>query len=93
MSTAPHNTTTAFDEIVAGFNDHPACEMTTAGGDPCRRPARWRVDLHGCEQANMCGQHKTSWVRKQAALYGQPRCDHCGFVFASLDDAVRITAI
>ena len=95
MSATPHNVTTAFDEIVAAFNDQPRCEMTTLAGGQCQRPARWRVDLHGCEQAIMCSHHKTAWIRHVLAeqLDGQPRCAHCRTVFDRFDDAVRITAI
>ncbi|PLV52996.1 hypothetical protein [Mycobacterium simiae] len=86
---------TAFDDIVAAFHQHPPCEMPGAAGDTCRRPARWRVDLHGCEQVLMCTQHKNTWIgaRRADEQAGQPRCTHCGRVFESLDAAVTVVAI
>ncbi len=83
----------AFGAIVATIGARLRCEMRTLSADTCRRDARWRVDLHGCEQVNMCGQHKSAWVREMRAQEGNPRCAHCGHEFDSLDDAVRITAI
>jgi hypothetical protein len=80
---------TAFDEIVASFDDKPPCE----GSGRCTRPARWRINLHGCEQAIMCAQHKSAWLRKMRANVGDPRCAHCGTVFDSVDDAVTVVAI
>lgn len=83
----------AFDQIVTGLDRRSACEMPTFAGGRCSRKAGWRVNLHGCEQVNMCGQHKAAWVRGWQAERGHPRCTHCGFVFASVTDAVRITTI
>nr|VTP03944.1 hypothetical protein BIN_B_05321 [Mycobacterium riyadhense] len=34
---------TAFDAIVAGFDDQVHCEMPTLAGVQCRWPARWNV--------------------------------------------------
>ncbi|MGA7053178.1 MAG: hypothetical protein WBZ37_18300 [Mycobacterium sp.] len=81
--------------IEAAFDDQPCCEMTTLAGPRCQRSARWRVNLHGCEQANMCGQHKRAWLKRQVAnrLLGRPWCGMCRIEFDSFDDAVRITAI
>lgn len=97
MPTMPDNTATTFDEVVAGFADQPNCEMATQAGGTCRRAARWRIDLHGCEQVIMCGQHKNGWLRRMLAyrrqIPGHPRCAHCRTEFDTVDDAVRITAI
>lgn len=65
-------TAAAFDEMVAGLALSPSCESD----NPCPRPARWRINLHGCEHVNMCGQHKTAWLRRVAAKAGTPRCAH-----------------
>jgi len=83
------STATAFGEIVARFGDKPRCE----GSGRCTRPARWRINLHGCEQAIMCAHHKTAWLRKTGANVGDPRCVHCGKQFDSIDDAVKVVAI
>jgi hypothetical protein len=80
----------AFDEIVASFDDVPRCEMADGR---CTRPARWRINLHGCEQAITCGQHKSAWLRKVLAQVGNPRCAHCGAEFDCVDDAVTVVAI
>jgi hypothetical protein len=79
----------AFDEIVAHFTDKPPCESSAR----CTRPARWRINLHGCEQAIMCGQHKAAWLRKVLAQKYSPRCAHCGRVFDSVDAAITVVAI
>lgn len=95
--TPPENATwtALFDKVVAGYDDQLRCEMPGAAGDTCRRPARWRVDLHGCEQVLMCTQHKNTWIgaRRADEEAGQPRCTHCGRVFESLDAAVTVVAI
>ncbi|AAS05068.1 hypothetical protein PICSAR240_03899 [Mycobacterium avium subsp. paratuberculosis] len=86
----------AFDAIVAVFSQRARCEMQTLSGGKCPRAARWRIDLHGCEQAIVCGQHKKAWLQEALANLWrgiQPRCAHCGRVFNSFQDAVRITAI
>ncbi|MCV7005650.1 hypothetical protein [Mycobacterium gordonae] len=89
---------TAFAEIVASFSKQLGCEMPTHTSGQCQRLARWRIDLHGCEQVNMCSHHKAAWVRREQARAlqsenGLPRCAHCGHAFPSFNDAVRITAI
>jgi hypothetical protein len=84
-------TKTAFDEIIDRFGDKPRCE----GSGRCTRPARWRINLHGCEQAIMCGQHKSAWLRQIRAKSAarQPRCAHCGQVFSDIATAVSVVAI
>jgi hypothetical protein len=52
------STATAFEAVVSAWDEQVCCEMTTQQGTRCRRPAYWRADLHGCEQALLCGQHK-----------------------------------
>jgi hypothetical protein len=87
---------TAFDAIVAAFDESPRCEMVTLSGGKCPRAARWRIDLHGCELVIACGQHKKAWIQEALAnlWHGlRPRCVHCGKEFNSFDDAVRITAL
>jgi hypothetical protein len=88
MSTYPE-IETAFDEIVDRFGGKPRCE----GSDRCTRPARWRVNLHGCEQAIMCAQHKSAWLRKMKGNVGILRCARCGTEFDSVDDAVTVVGI
>jgi hypothetical protein len=80
---------TVFDEIVARFADKPQCD----GSPGCTRPASWRIDLHGCEQAIMCAQHKSAWLRDIRANAGQPRCVHCGRVFDDVSAAVSVITI
>ncbi|ORV83116.1 hypothetical protein AWC11_22385 [Mycobacterium interjectum] len=78
--TTPHDTTTAFDAIVASFSEYLHCEMPTHAGGRCLRLARWRLDLHGCEQMIMCGHHKESWLRRMRnnrQHIGPPRCARC----------------
>lgn len=78
----------AFDEIVDRFADKPKCD----GSPRCTRPARWRINLHGCEQAIMCGQHKAAWLRK-VLTEANPRCAHCRAEFGCVHDAFTVVAI
>ncbi|WP_406813965.1 tyrosine-type recombinase/integrase [Mycobacterium sp. M23085] len=83
----------SFEAVISAWDRVARCEMPTHQGDPCRRPANWRLNLHGCEQALMCGRHKSSWVR--AALRAAPRfcCGLCEREFDRLDDACSITRL
>ncbi len=91
MSTNPD---TSFDAIVAAFGNQLRCEATTHTGGRCLRLARWRIDLHGCEEANMCGHHKCKWLRREHwCCPGPAHCPLCDREFPSLDDAVRVIAI
>lgn len=92
MTTTPNNTATrvAFDAIAAAFADQLRCEATTQAGGQCLRPVRWRLNLHGCEQALLCGQHLRAWERQAVAVM-RPVCAHCGRQFASLTDAYMVT--
>lgn len=78
-----------FDEIVARLADKPKCE----GSARCTRPARWRINLHGCVQAIMCAHHKSAWLRKIRAEVGMSRCAHCGTEFDCADAAFTVVAI
>ena len=86
---------TVFDEIVALFDDKPVCEMTTGQGPRCTRTASWRINLHGCEQALMCGQHLRTWTGTLTvnSRLGTPRCGHCGHQFATVADAYTVTPL
>lgn len=85
-----------FDTLVARLHDSVHCEIATLTGAACRRPASWRINLHGCEQANACGHHKEAWLREAVANHtraGIPRCVHCGQMFATLGDAFSVTPL
>ncbi|WP_019969329.1 hypothetical protein [Mycobacterium sp. 141] len=82
-----------FTAAIAGWHRRLTCESRTSTGDRCRRPAAWRINLHGCEAANLCGQHKAAWLRRHQSFTGQPRCVHCGVVFATLSDACTVSAL
>lgn len=81
---------TAFTEIIAGFGDQLRCEATTQVGGRCLRPVRWRLNLHGCEQVLLCGQHLRAWEREVTAEC-RPECAHCGRRFDSLAAAYTVT--
>lgn len=87
---------TGFDEIVAAFHEYPRCEEATFAGVRCQRVARWRINTHGCEQANLCGHHKSHWERRTRAdlrVAATVRCGLCGAEFTCFDDAIRIVGI
>lgn len=88
-----HNCTAAFVYV---WHQQLRCELTTGTGDPCRLPATWRINVHGCEHALVCGRHRKSWIRKETANVWAglaPRCAHCGRTFASLDDACTVSPL
>ncbi len=85
-----------FEALIGGWEDQPRCEMPTYSGPQCRRPARWRISLHGCEHVIMCGQHRRTWVHGTLARLSTgllPRCEHCGTIFATLADACTVSAL
>jgi integrase len=64
------------------------------GMPPCRRPAVWRVDMHGCRQRVLCEDHLKSWKHTQSAAIEAGRnlvCGHCGRIFESFQLACSIT--
>lgn len=90
------STHSAFDALIAARWDQPVtCEIPTQAGDSCRRPAHWRINLHGCEQAIACGQHKEAWRRSVLLNFGTsiPRCAHCRQKFATPADAFSVTPL
>lgn len=92
----PANHVDTFDSIVAAWSLSLNCEMTTEAGARCQRQAHWRLDLHGCEQALLCGQHLKAWRRDALSreLSGlAPECNHCGCIFRSVDDAYTVVAL
>ena len=83
--------TTAFDEIVALFEDQPVCEIKTADGR-CRRWARFMIDCHGCGRGLVCTKHMRAFTRQVPA--GEPaQCNRCGREFATIDDAVSVVPL
>jgi hypothetical protein len=89
-------TATAFAAVISGWDEQVRCEMTTQAGAQCQRPASWRADLHGCEQALLCGHHKSAWVRRTVQHFGRDgaaRCWWCRKRFDSFDAACRITPL
>lgn len=85
----------AIDAIVAAWDNAVNCEMPIQAGPTCRRTASWRINLHGCEQANVCGQHKEAWRRSVLFNFGTlwPRCGHCRVTFTSLRDVFTVTPL
>jgi hypothetical protein len=61
-----------FEAMIAAFDEPLLCEMTTQAGVRCRRTAHWRLDLHGCEQALLCGQHAKAWERRPSLDRASP---------------------
>lgn len=88
-------TAVAFDAVVAGWDDKLHCEMATQTAARCQRPAHWRLNLHGCEQASLCGQHLSRWQRDASmeCRLSTPRCAHCGRQFERVTDAYTVTPL
>jgi integrase len=98
----PSTETTTFESVIAGWDAAPRCEATsliTHQGnpcDPCRRVAKWYVNLHGCLQILMCGPDLQAWKRGQLAALRQGRileCVHCGQTFERFEEACSITRL
>ena len=85
------STATAFEAIISAWDEQIRCEMTTKQGTRCRRAGVLaRADLHGCEQALLCGHHESAWVRQATQHFrrdGAARCWWCRKRFDSLGDA------
>lgn len=80
------------ESIVAAWHEVARCEAT----EKCRRPAVWRLNLHDCEQAFMCGQHMSGWKRRQNTVLNKGKClkcHWCGRQFKHLDDACSVTRL
>lgn len=89
-------TATAFEAVISAWDEQVRCEMTTQTGTGCRRLAYWRADLHGCERALLCGQHKNSWTRRALHHFradGAARCWWCRKRFDRFDDACTVTPL
>lgn len=85
----------AFASVIASWNDEPPrCQATTLADNPaeCRRAANWRINMHGCDQALLCGQHKSIWVRRYQHT-GRGRCERCNREFARFEDVCSITRL
>lgn len=88
-------TVQTFEDVISAWTQHVCCELPTLQGGQCRRPAYWRVDLHGCEQALLCGQHLRSWLREVSAnnVVAIPRCGLCGRIFDTAADGAAFTVV
>jgi hypothetical protein len=88
-------TSTAFEAVIAAWDEQVRCEMPTQAGNHCQRLAYWRVDLHGCELVLMCGQHKQKWLRRALAECRSrvPECAFCHRTFDSLEAACKVTPL
>jgi integrase len=91
---------TAFQNVIAMWDeDGPACEVAslkTHTGKPCRRQARWSLNLHGCSRILLCERDIEAFRRNLlAGLHeGRPlQCVHCGQSFDRLDDACTTTRL
>ena len=82
----------SFESVISAWGSQPQCEMATHNGNQCRRPAHWRLNLHGCEAAISCGQHLRMWTR-EAATNSSGRCAHCGRTFDQITDSYTVTPL
>lgn len=62
-----------FDQIVSQWRKSVPCRGKTKSGR-CRRPAVWRVNLHGCNSTLMCGHHYWAWHRENLDNNRCPLC-------------------
>jgi len=92
--------TADFESVIARWDDVPRCEVSTLAtyhaAAVCKRRASWRLNLHGCTQKLMCGQHLQAWRRSYLVGLQEGRrmeCVHCGKTFDQFDDACSITRL
>jgi integrase len=91
--------TAAFEGVMSTWDEVLRCEVSslvTHDGPPCRRPAKFRLNLHGCLQLLICERGLKGWKRKQLAFLSSGRtlaCVHCGQVFERFDDACTVTPL
>lgn len=84
--------TSDFERLIETWDEVAHCDQL--GG--CRRPATWRLNLHGCEQALKCGQHMNSWKRRAVSAFAGGDlvvCDRCEGRFERIEDACTITRL
>lgn len=84
--------TDAFESVIAAWSETLNCGANTKLGAQCRRPARWRLDIHGCETVLLCRHHVRIWEQKARATMG-PFCASCGHTWPSLSDAYSVTPL
>ncbi|WP_319432503.1 hypothetical protein [Mycobacterium sp. RTGN5] len=78
MTTNANTNTTAFDEVIAAWQEKVPCGFRDKG---CKHPARWWINMHGCKRRTICTYHFNFWVRECEAqldyLGGIGRCKDC----------------
>jgi hypothetical protein len=79
-----------FDSIIAAWSETLNCAGSK--GSHCSRPARWRLDIHGCEVVLLCGHHLRAWERKAPETM-DPFCDRCGRTWPTIRDAYTVMPI
>jgi integrase len=95
----PDDADSVFEGVISTWHEVPRCEVSalvTHEGPPCRRPAKWHLNLHGCLQLLICERGLQGWKRKQEAFLSQGHplaCVHCGQIFERFDDACSITRL
>jgi len=97
-TTHDDNATTWRDlaDVEAIWDKRLHCEITTNRGTRCRRPASWRINVHGCEQRLMCTGHLHRWQQRTLAVLrvdGRTRCGMCGLWFTSMETVCGIVAL
>ncbi len=83
---SPTVTRFAFELVISAWDESLQCEHSTKGGGHCRRPAKWRVDAHGCEKLLMCTNHLHGYEGRVAASFRPGKstsCPMCGKAFTS----------
>lgn len=91
MSTT--HSVSAFDEIVARFEESIPCVwQLTRSGRPCRNPAKWSVNFHGCRRGTICTRHYNIWTQ---GLMGLPKivCSICHQGFPNLAAAQHVVPL
>ncbi|KRD04957.1 hypothetical protein ASE48_20160 [Mycobacterium sp. Root265] len=74
-----------FGDLVAHWGDRVPCDWYAdlPNHKPCRRPANWDVNLHGCYRGTVCGHHYWEWHRDNI---GRTYCEDCDTRFPSFSD-------
>lgn len=81
-----------FAAVIAGaWWRRPGCEIKTrrSQGGQCNNPARYRVVCHECGRGLVCTFHLNLFL----AQFDATRCNKCGRIFGSINDAITVVKL
>ena len=91
----PQTPSPNFEDVISAWTDTFRCRQKTHLGHGCQRPARWLLNIHGCQRIVLCGHHLNQWRRPtlRDLQHSAVVCSLCGRTFYRFDDAATVAAI